>query len=114
MLHCYRLSPFLPPLPLLLLSPLSSPSSPLPLFLLLSLLSLQIYGQMKSTVDQLSWVEGLYPSSVAGKIAGGMYIQDTQASFPGPCPASVESNQVAHCTLSLNAEGSGNQIRTWE
>ena len=31
----------------------------------------QVYSQMKSTVDQLSWVERLYPSNIASKMAGG-------------------------------------------
>ena len=26
---------------------------------------------MKSTVDELSWVERLYPANIAGKVAGG-------------------------------------------
>ena len=32
----------------------------------------QIYGQMKSTVEQLSWVERLYPSRLGERMAGGL------------------------------------------
>ena len=31
----------------------------------------QVYSQMKSTVERLSWVEQYFPSTVADKIAGG-------------------------------------------
>lgn len=32
----------------------------------------QIYGQMRSTVEQLSWVERLYPSNLAKGVAGSL------------------------------------------
>ena len=77
---------------------------------------------MKSTVDQLSWVEGLYPSNVAGKIAGGTHTHTyTQAILiPRPLPSIARIDQVGGAwTSPLNVclgpePGLGNQTRTWE
>lgn len=61
---------------------------------------MQIYGQMRSTVEQLSWVERFYPSNMAKGMAGSLESFSDWLKTAKKTSQNVESDKIENKTPS--------------